>query len=484
MSKKILQNDVMDFLIHESAKITEELDDKTIDLIMKEANIENFSKNEFRRLVNERKNISKSTKTLPMKLDASLQSMYANQNLTTAVDPILHFSPSHLGFLKRIFNMQITQNYLNALKFFITDDHLKKQTAFNVSTQNSIEHFLNIINELKSKHQNQINELESKHQNQINDTLKFNIFLVYQQICKKEPLSWEINCWKQYCLQNNIHNLINILKIPEMRKKIQQDYLKTQGFSFPDENSAIKKIDGHTIYFSSNDYVLFEIFSQDESYEKTTVKTITKLLKKGSTVLNIGANVGYHTLLTANLVGTNGKVFAFEPFPENIQFLEKNVDVNGYDNVEIIPKAVSNKVGITNLWLKESGTWHFISSKKISDFKSCSVDTISIDEFLKNKKINVDFAIIDAEGSEKFILEGMKQTIQENPNLEIIIEYNPFTLKSAGSSGKSLLDLITALEYSIYVIDEINDKLQSFTNDQILREFPENSFTNLYLTKK
>ena len=69
---------------------------------------------------------------------------------------------------------------------------------------------------------------------------------------------------------------------------------------------------------------------------------VTKEIQPGDTVLDLGANIGYFTLLFAKLVGNNGIVFAFEPEPQNIALLTKNIKINNYKNVTLVPKAVSN----------------------------------------------------------------------------------------------------------------------------------------------
>jgi len=84
--------------------------------------------------------------------------------------------------------------------------------------------------------------------------------------------------------------------------------------------------------------------------------------------------------------------------------------------------------------------------------------------------MHVDFIMMDAEGSEKHILEGMEKTLQNNPGLEIITEYNSHALELAGSSGELFLDLIEKLGFSIFVIDETDQKIKSFTKDQILKK--------------
>ena len=72
-------------------------------------------------------------------------------------------------------------------------------------------------------------------------------------------------------------------------------------------------------------------------------EVIEKQIKKGDVILDIGANIGFYTLIMAKLVGEKGKVYAFEADPTNFEILKKNVEVNGYKNIVLVNKVVSNK---------------------------------------------------------------------------------------------------------------------------------------------
>jgi len=336
--------------------------------------------------------------------------------------------------------------------------------AFNLDTKNSNLSYARIINKLN------ITDVE----------------MLYDQVFKRKPQLWESKFLMSYVSshESSLKILIEKIKNPDVRKKIQQDYLKTQGFSFPDENSAFKKIDRHLIYFDANDRILFELFAPDELYEKSTVNLIKEQFKKGMNVINVGANVGYLTLFSARAVGSEGKVFAFEPHPKNVEFLKKNVSINNYDNIQVIQKAVSDKTGKTTLLDNISSVWHSLGSKERSGFRRIEIETTTIDDFLQENKTKIDFLIVDAEGSETNIIQGMKNTIAENPNLKIIAEYNPLTLEFVGSSGEKLLDKINELGFSIYLIDENKNDIKPITKNKLLKKFPVYTFTNLYLTRE
>lgn len=308
---------------------------------------------------------------------------------------------------------------------------------------------------------------------------------IYTEILKKLFLfPWEIDCWKSYCKSGTFKykDLINTLKNQNEAEAIQKEFLSSHGF-LVSENNISKKINGHELFFDF-DATLIENFYLGE-YEKNTVDHMNKLIKKNMNVINIGANIGYMTLIIARLVGEHGKVFAFEPHPKSVEFLNTNISENGYHNVEVIQKAVSNKTGDTTLFNNISSAWHSLGTKTgPGNWKRIPVQTITIDDFLKDKNTKIDFIVIDAEGSEKHIIDGMEKTLEQNPKIEIITEYNPVTLEFVDSSGTEFLDAIERMGFSIYLINDKNNKVELTTKDRILTEFPRNAFTNLYLTRK
>jgi len=87
------------------------------------------------------------------------------------------------------------------------------------------------------------------------------------------------------------------------------------------------------MYIDSRDTTVGTSLLKWGFFEKYETKLFKKSIKRGMVVLDIGANIGYYTLLAARLVGDEGKVFAFEPDPYNYSLLRKNIEANRYNNV-------------------------------------------------------------------------------------------------------------------------------------------------------
>lgn len=178
-------------------------------------------------------------------------------------------------------------------------------------------------------------------------------------------------------------------------------------------------------------------------YEPETCSIIGQIVKPGMTVVDVGAHIGYYSLLSAKLVGSQGKVFAFEPDPMYYSLLEKNIEANKFDAIiEPFRVAVGDKQRQATLFLgKSTGTSLF----KIPDItgQTTITDVISLDEFFSNRGWpSVDVIKIDIEGAERIALEGMHSLSRKNQGLKLIIEVNPPFLDIANTSPD---DLITAL---------------------------------------
>lgn len=141
------------------------------------------------------------------------------------------------------------------------------------------------------------------------------------------------------------------------------------------------------------------------SFEHELVKHLETEIKKSNIFYDIGAHVGYHTMIASLLVGNDGEVVAFEPLPRNLYYLKKHLEINNIDNVELIESAVSDESGYTYL---EPGDHP--STPHITEFKSNGnhkIRTYSLDDLINSKSINPpDVMKIDVEGAELMVLKG------------------------------------------------------------------------------
>jgi len=218
------------------------------------------------------------------------------------------------------------------------------------------------------------------------------------------------------------------------------------------------EIEGNIIYLDRVDSLHLATAPE---YEVSITPIIKRELRKGSVVLDIGANIGYYTLMFARIVGSAGKVYAFEPDPDNFELLKKNVEKNGYRNVVLENKAVSNVTGKARLYLSEKDKGDHRLCDSLDGRKSIEVDVISMDDYFKESMIKIDFAKIDVQGSEYGAIQGMSKVIELNPGFKMVIEYEPDLLRHFGIEPMQYFDLLRAEGLDIYSIDMERGSLES-----------------------
>jgi FkbM family methyltransferase len=198
-------------------------------------------------------------------------------------------------------------------------------------------------------------------------------------------------------------------------------------------------------------------------YGKLETEIVKNEIKPNDVVIDCGAHIGYFTLLFAMLVGPTGKVFSFEPEPKNFELLKKNVEINNYNNVTTECKVVSDQNKKCTLYTFETSSGANRIYKPNNDLnpKPIEVDSISLDEYFKNSEFlkKIKFIKIDVEGAEILILKSMKSIFKENDDIKLLLEFNPKFLSEIGSTLSDFFDILYSENFSIFLIDNKNNKL-------------------------
>ena len=192
------------------------------------------------------------------------------------------------------------------------------------------------------------------------------------------------------------------------------------------------------------------------NWEKITTEMFKEAVKEGDVVVDIGANMGYFTLLAARLVGKTGRVYAFEPEPTNYSLLLKNIEVNGYDNVVPVQKAASNKSGKVKLFVSEEDAGNSTIFQYGDGRKFIEVEAVTLDEFFADKAHPINVIKMDAEGAEMAVLLGMDRIIRENQDIKIFSELYPELMTTMGYSPEDFIrKLMDEYHLSILPIDRL-----------------------------
>ena len=219
-------------------------------------------------------------------------------------------------------------------------------------------------------------------------------------------------------------------------------------------NSNLKpdwvEIEGEKMYLDEVDALCLSI---NGIHEKLVTNLIKKEIHSGDVVLDIGAHIGYYTLQFANLVGSTGKVYAFEPEPKNFELLKKNVQINKHDNVVLIQKIVSDKDGIVEFFISKFDSIGNKLFKSDESGSSIKVGSTTLDEYFKDLKKKIDFIKMDIQGGEGKATLGMKNLLKENKNLKIIQQWAPEPLKQNHTNPEDHLKFLQHIGYKFYEID-------------------------------
>lgn len=218
-------------------------------------------------------------------------------------------------------------------------------------------------------------------------------------------------------------------------------------------------------------------FTGSYSDEKLETEVMRTSLSPNQRVLDIGANLGFYSMLAASLVGRSGRVFSFEPFPHNTELIRASAKENLFDNLTVINAAVSDRDGIAKLYLSPFYSsehsmfdYHYSTGPKSTE-NSVDVKTTTIDSYLKNHvgSLKVNFIKMDIEGSEGKAIRGMEETISENKRISLMTEFWPNAISNSGVDPKSYLERLVGFDFKLFHIDGLQQKVYPVTINEMFQ---------------
>ncbi len=162
----------------------------------------------------------------------------------------------------------------------------------------------------------------------------------------------------------------------------------------------------------------------------------------GTMIIDVGANIGWFSVIGSRLVGKSGHVLAIEPEPHNLHLLRRNVVRNRCRNVRILPWAAGANVHTAQLFrshLNRGDHRLEISSERADGVK---VAVKPLDALPSKWSENISVIKMDTQGSEAAVLAGMPKLLEANPKLRAALEFWPYGLQQCGSSAHELADLL------------------------------------------
>jgi FkbM family methyltransferase len=203
-------------------------------------------------------------------------------------------------------------------------------------------------------------------------------------------------------------------------------------------------------------------------WEPQETQFLLDTLRPGDVFVDVGANIGYFSLLAARLVGTTGAVLAFEPEAANYALLEANCRLNHCDNIRCFQAALGEENTGGTLYLNELNRGDHSLYPAEAGRVGQEINIVNGSKLIGATHPRVNCIKIDTQGAECDVLNGLQELILASaPDLIMIIEFSPMHLKNAGTSGRRLLDLLAGYDWQMYLMDTDADGLLPVTAQQV-----------------
>ena len=237
---------------------------------------------------------------------------------------------------------------------------------------------------------------------------------------------------------------------------------------------------------ATDDSVLKGIIHRGGEWEPHVTRFIASVLKEGDRFIDVGANLGYYTLLGSRLVGKTGAVLAFEPFSINFNYLIENLKLN---NIDTDSNVTYYKYG---LWNEETdkevvfvtnhlGGTHITSPDRpeYNIHQKETIHCITFDSLNYPDSGTLKLIKIDIEGAEPFALMGMRRTIEKHRPI-MVMELNRYWLRESFKVDSDVIwHQLKELGYEIYTFFEDKPITKKLTLDELNRDCPANFLIDL-----
>jgi FkbM family methyltransferase len=265
------------------------------------------------------------------------------------------------------------------------------------------------------------------------------------------------------------------------RKRLIKAYRRRlSNFVISRYRSTYLEIDGRKMFLGPTDSLKLSFKRYDDFLEDF----VKSRIKKDDTIIDLGANIGFFSLLFAQQIENKGKVYAFEPEPTLFELLKKNVDINNFENIEVIQKAVSNKTENTKLFLSHNPNDHRIYDPH-DDRKYVNIESTRLDDFFQDSDVEINFIKSNIQGADFAAILGMPKIIKKSKNLEIIAEFSSPLLEGFGFSPREFLITLQNFGFKIYDLDSLEKKITPIEIEIFLEKYsPEkDTGTTIFCTK-
>jgi FkbM family methyltransferase len=228
------------------------------------------------------------------------------------------------------------------------------------------------------------------------------------------------------------------------------------------------ELDGFSMFVRPEDRDIGREIRTTKTYEPHIVRNLRGLLSPGAVLVDVGANIGFFTLLAASLVGPNGRVVAIEPLDKNVQLILRSIDRNGFENVSVHACAVADRLGIVSM-LTDSATSNGQASAGARR-TALLAQTHSLDELTRGLP-RIDVVKIDIEGFELSAWRGFPHGLATH-RPHVLAEFHPYCMQRfAGVDPADYLAELFGYSRSVEVLHTDGQAVPCADPSSVMREW-------------
>jgi FkbM family methyltransferase len=194
-----------------------------------------------------------------------------------------------------------------------------------------------------------------------------------------------------------------------------------------------------------------QIYRAFKAYtDRAERRLFRKILFPGAVVVDAGANIGIYTQFLSRYVGGAGVVHSFEPSPENFKRLRSAT--RKLANVRLSQAAVGERSGRSELYLSDKlNVDHRAYAAEGDSRHTVAIEMVALDDYFEPGE-RVDLIKIDIQGYELHALWGAERVLQENPDIQLLLEFWPFGLEQAGAKWEELIEMVRGLRMNLMLV--------------------------------
>jgi FkbM family methyltransferase len=226
-------------------------------------------------------------------------------------------------------------------------------------------------------------------------------------------------------------------------------------------------LDGYSIFVRTSDRDIGSAIARGTDYEPHVTALIKREVDRGDTFMDLGANIGFFTMMAAHQVGPQGKVIAIEPMDKNLQLIYLGIKKNGYRNVEIFPFGASDQPGLVSIVTDANTSNALVQSASSSRVPSLHAPTRTLDWMCPDLE-RLDFLKMDIEGHEVLAWRGAGKLLARCKP-KIATEFHPLAMReNAGIDCRDYVDMMFEYSRDIRVLVSADKTIACSSYEQVM----------------